>query len=725
MMTREMPKTERVAGPRRSPTVVIVDDQPEILVSLRRVLRDERFELATFSSPSEALQWMGSHSVDLIIADERMPEMRGSDLLEKIRDRSPSTVRVILTGYPGSATVGYGLAHGVDWLISKPWNDDALRITLRQLLEERDGDASATEPSSEEPDLADFSEKAPVALQLVGADGVIRWANRAELDLLGYTRDELVGRRLEDVYAEAGEARELVRKLLRREPVRGYAVRLRRKDGRVFDAQVDADLHTEKGRAKFARLVTRPVPATDGAAAAAPSDRSLEGELRQRMKDLDEINRELVNEIAERNRAEETRRLTEMRFRLLVESVKDYAILMLAPDGIVVSWNGGAERVNGYAAEEILGRHFSVFYVPDDVASGKPDRLLEQAARAGHAEDEGWRVRKDGSRIWTNVVVTALRDSGERLIGFSKVMRDMSERRKAEEERHRLQSSMLQGQKLQAIGQLSAGIAHEINNPVGYILSNLNTMGEYCQDLRRLIAAAADASGAFEAKRDPSEALAAYARLSGEVHADPLLADLSDIVSDCKLGAEKIRDIVRSLREFSHVDPSQLQPTDLNKCLEDSLRICWNEIKYKATVQKDYGKLPLVPCYAQRLGQVFVNLLVNAAQAIDKKGEIRLSTRVEDGQAVIRIRDTGRGIAPEHLGKIFEPFFTTKEIGAGTGLGLHVAYKIVTAHRGGISVSSEVGKGTEFTVRLPLEGPRTAPPPPAGGEAPPAGTRRS
>jgi signal transduction histidine kinase len=130
-----------------------------------------------------------------------------------------------------------------------------------------------------------------------------------------------------------------------------------------------------------------------------------------------------------------------------------------------------------------------------------------------------------------------------------------------------------------------------------------------------------------------------------------------------------------------------------------------------------------VPCYAQRLGQVFVNLLVNAAQAIERKGEIWLSTRAEDGQAVIRIRDSGRGISPEHLGKIFEPFFTTKEVGAGTGLGLHVAYKIVTAHRGTISVSSEVGKGTEFTVRLPLEGPRSAGSP--AGDPPAAGRRPS
>ncbi|HEV3026706.1 MAG TPA: PAS domain S-box protein, partial [Planctomycetota bacterium] len=493
MMIQERSNKAPQAPVPRPPTVVIVDDQPEILVALRRVFRDERYDLATFASPAEALEWMRTHPVDLIIADERMPDMRGSDLLEKIRDRSPRTIRVILTGYPGSATVGYGLAHGVDWLISKPWNDDALRITLRQLLEEGVNRPNSGD-SFEEPDLAEFCERVPAALQCLGADGLIRWVNRAELDLLGYSRDELIGRPVVEIHADPAAIREILRRLGRRETVRRCPVRLLRKDGRPLDALVDADPHGNGGRFEYARCVTW--PAQEPAPESAPhrSEETLEKELRERTRELEKMNAELVTEIAERNRAEETRRLTEMRFRLLVEGVKDYAILMLAPDGIVVSWNVGAERVNGYTAEEILGRHFSAFFVPEDLASGKPARLLEAAARQGHVEDEGWRLRKDGSRLWSNVVITALKDSTGRLLGFSKVTRDMSERRKAEEERHRMQTSMLQGQKLQAIGQLSAGIAHEINNPVGYILSNLNTMGEYCQDLRKLIQAAASAA---------------------------------------------------------------------------------------------------------------------------------------------------------------------------------------------------------------------------------------
>jgi PAS domain S-box-containing protein len=552
--------TQEVRSPERKPgadvkTVLVVDDQPETLASLRRLLREEPYELVTLGSAADALAWVRSNRVHLIISDERMPDMRGSDLLEQVREKSPDTLRVILTGYPGSSTVQHGLSHGVDWLISKPWNNEALKLTIRQLLEEG---ASKRRPASPEPP-----------------------------------------------------------------------------------------------------------PAISG-----PYGQSL--------------------------------------FRALVESVKDYAILMVSPEGHVMSWNIGAERMTGYSADDILGLPFATLHPPEDREQGKPGRLLKAALTEGRVEDEGWRLRKDGTRFWCNVIMTAVRDPEGRIVGFAKVTRDMTERRRAEEERGRLNAQMLQGQKLQAIGQLSAGIAHEINNPVGYILSNLNTMGEYCQDLRRLLRFAAAAADAEARGQSPTDALKEFRRVSEDVNSEHLLADLGDVVSDCKLGGEKIRDIVRSLREFSHVDEGELRPTDLNKCLEDALRICWNELKYKAEVQKNYQRdLPLVPAYPQRLGQVFINLLVNAGQAIEKRGQILLSTRAEGGFVTVRIRDTGRGIAAEHLGKLFEPFFTTKDVGAGTGLGLHVAYKIIAAHRGRIDVQSVVGQGTEFIVRVPLEGLRT------------------
>jgi two-component system, NtrC family, sensor kinase len=714
MATKAVRTRERSAE-LKSYNVLIVDDQPETLASLRRLLREEAYQLVTCDTPAKALEWVSENRVDLFIADERMPDMRGSDLLERVREISPETVRVILTGYPGSSTVAHGLSHGVDWLISKPWNDDALKITIRQLLEERDrrkrprpASATPAAPRSREADTADFCEQAAMPLCSIGGDGAILWANRAELELLGYTRDEYVGRSFREFHADPRTAEEFFRRLYNGETLRQFEARLRCRDGTSRDVLIDANVQWEDRRFVRARCVTRDNSAHKASEATLRRDRDeLETEIRERTRALQGASDELIREIAERKRAEDTQRLSEMRFRLLVEGVKDYAILMLSPDGVVVSWNVGAERIQGYTAEEILGRSFTIFYPAEDIAAGKPEQVLRAAAEEGRVVEEGWRLRKNGSKFWCNVAITALRDAGGRLLGYAKVTRDLTEHRLAEEERNRLSAQMLQGQKLQAIGQLSAGIAHEINNPVGYILSNLNTLGEYCQDLRRLLRAAAAAAEAQEQGKDPSDALEEFRRIAEDVDSEHLIADLGDVVSDCKLGGEKIRDIVRSLREFSHVDEGALRPTDLNKCLDDALRICWNELKYKADVRKEYAPdLPLVPAYPQRLGQVFINLLVNAGQAIEKRGQVLLSTCVEEGFAVVRVRDTGRGIPPENLSKLFEPFFTTKDVGTGTGLGLHTAYKIVTAHRGKIDIHSDVGQGTEFTVRIPLDGPR-------------------
>jgi PAS domain S-box-containing protein len=709
MVTKELRRESPPVEGHRTKIVVAVDDQPEILVALRRVLREEPYELVTFSAPAEALEWMTTHPVDLLIADERMPVMRGSDLMERLQASSPETLRVLLTGYPGSSTVEYGLSHGIDWLISKPWNDAALRITIRQLLEDREARARAAEPSGapdRDHDWGVFADQAPVAMQTFDPEGRIRWANRAQLQMLGYAPDAYIGHKAREFFGDPGRFDQFLQGSVNSGAVQSCEARVLKKDGSFVDVLLEANSEWRHGSCARIRCAMMLHASRSEEDALLRTREELEAEVSERTRVLQETNYELVREIAERKRAQDTQRLSEERFRLLVDSVKDYSIFMLSPEGIVVSWNSGAERTKGYAAEEILGRDFATFFTPEDIAAGKPAALLEKAAKEGQVQYEDWRVRKDGLRIWCSIVITALRDSGGRLIGYAKVTGDLSERRKLEEERSRLQVSMLQGQKLQAIGQLSAGIAHEINNPVGYILSNLNTMGEYCQDLVRLMAAATAAARAKQEGGDPGPSLDQYARIAKDIHAEHLLGDLGEIVSDCKLGGEKIRDIVRSLREFAHIDPSEIRPLDLNKVLDESLRLSWNELKYKAEVRKDYAALPPVNGYGQRLEQVFVNLLVNAGQAIEKKGTVYISTELDGAEAVVRIRDTGRGIPPDQMAKIFEPFFTTKGVGAGTGLGLHVAYKIITAHRGRIEVESEVGKGTTFTVRIPLEGVR-------------------
>ncbi|ACD93809.1 sensor histidine kinase [Trichlorobacter lovleyi] len=260
------------------------------------------------------------------------------------------------------------------------------------------------------------------------------------------------------------------------------------------------------------------------------------------------------------------------------------------------------------------------------------------------------------------------------------------------------QTQLLQQDKMASVGQLAAGVAHEINNPIGFIISNLASLGKYVEKLSAYL----DADERLLNGCDPAtRALLARERQTYKI--DRIRQDLPDLLAETSEGAQRVRKIVQDLKSFSRVDGGEFAAADIHEGLESTLSIAANELKYKTNVIRDYGQLPPVWCNLGQLNQVFLNILVNAAHAIAEQGEIRLTTREEDGLVRISISDTGCGIAPEHLQRIFDPFFTTKEVGTGTGLGLAIAYDIVVNKHGGrIDVQSEVGVGTTFTILLPL-----------------------
>ena len=271
------------------------------------------------------------------------------------------------------------------------------------------------------------------------------------------------------------------------------------------------------------------------------------------------------------------------------------------------------------------------------------------------------------------------------------------------------QAQLLQSEKMASIGQLAAGVAHEINNPIGFVKSNLGTMREYSEDLMRLLAKYQELEEALASDKSWSEKsstcslLEALTGLKKEIDLDFVLDDYQKVVAESLEGMERVAKIISDLKDFAHISKGEFEETDINDGIESTLNIVWNELKYKADVTKDLGDIPFVRCDPQRLNQVFMNILVNAAQAIEKQGKIKITTRALDGQVEIVISDTGAGIPKENRSKIFDPFFTTKEVGKGTGLGLNMAYNIIQKHKGSIHVESEVGKGTAFIIRLQVD----------------------
>lgn len=271
------------------------------------------------------------------------------------------------------------------------------------------------------------------------------------------------------------------------------------------------------------------------------------------------------------------------------------------------------------------------------------------------------------------------------------------------------QAHMVQSEKMVSLGQLAAGVAHEINNPIGFVGSNLNTLAEYQAQFEALIIQYRELVSFLEKGAAREDANAQMAQIIQDVHkseahadVDYLLEDARDLVQESRQGAKRIAKIVFDLKHFAHPGEDRRNYTDLNACMESTLNVVWNEIKYKAEVHKAYGDLPLVSCYPQQVSQVFMNLLANAAQAIEKKGRIDISTRHCNDRVEIRVSDDGAGIAEENLSKVFDAFFTTKPVGKGTGLGLNVVYNIIKKHNGTIDVQSEMGRGTSFTIHLPV-----------------------
>jgi two-component system NtrC family sensor kinase len=270
------------------------------------------------------------------------------------------------------------------------------------------------------------------------------------------------------------------------------------------------------------------------------------------------------------------------------------------------------------------------------------------------------------------------------------------------------QSQLIQSEKMASLGQMVAGVAHEINTPLGYVRSNielLNTMFQETSGLvsryEALIANLADHPASTD--EHLIDAIQEIRTLREGLFDEDSIEQIETVFSDTLYGLDQISELVLNLKDFSRLDKAKVENVSINECMDSALLIGNNAIKYRAEVIKDYGDIPLIACSPSQINQVFLNILTNAAQAIEEKGSIHIRSYHDDGHVYISIRDSGKGISEEHLEKIFDPFFTTKPVGQGSGMGLSISYKIIEQHNGRITVSSALNQGTEFTIQLPTE----------------------
>jgi PAS domain S-box-containing protein len=478
------------------------------------------------------------------------------------------------------------------------------------------------------------------AIYMLSPEGIVTTWNAGAQRFKGYSAAEIIGRHFSLFYTsedrEAGrpaKALELARNAGKFED-EGWRVR---KDGTRFWASVVID------------------PIRDDA-----------GELLGFMK--------ITRDVTDKRKAQEALHSSEERFRLLVQGVTDYAIYMLSPEGIVTNWNEGARRIKGYEEAEVVGKHFSLFYTDEDVRAGMPAVALETVRQQGRFEKEGWRVRKDGSRFWAHVVIDPIFNTAHELVGYAKVTRDITERRKAAEVFERTKEALFQAQKLDSIGKLTGGLAHDFNNLLNVIINGLD-----------ILRTTPD-------RQTSMKTIDAMAR-----------------------AADRGATMTQQLLAFARQHPLKVSISSVNRIIGSFEAVLRRALR--SNVRLDVfltPNLPRIQVDEAQLESALLNLVVNARHAIRESGTVSVTTglvslssnqveQLASGQYVkIAVSDTGDGMTPDIIARAIEPFFTTKEVGTGTGLGLSQVYGLVQQSNGGMQIESTPGTGTTVALYFPV-----------------------
>jgi len=476
------------------------------------------------------------------------------------------------------------------------------------------------------------------AIYMLDPNGFVTSWNSGAERIKGFQTEEIVGKHFSTFYTEEDRAAGMPKKVLdtarKTGKFEGEGWRVR-KDGTRFWASVVVDrINDDKGKLLGFAKITR--------------------------------------DMTEAREAQEALLQAERGFRLLVQGVTDYAIFMLDPNGKVANWNAGAQRIKGYTPEEIVGEHFSRFYMPEEREAGVPDRALETARKVGRYEAEGWRVRKDGTRFWASVVLDSIRDEDGTLIGFAKITRDMTEKREAQLRLDESREQLFRSQKMEALGQLTGGLAHDFNNLLTAIL------GACELGLRNI---------------DDSE-------------------KVTRMLEGVRGSAQRGASLTKQLLAFARAQPLEIRQVDLKQFFADVTTLVRPSLRSDIEVVTEISdQLWPIDADAGALELALLNLAFNARDAMKHGGTLKISAHNEvlDGKpeglrgehVVLKASDTGSGMPPEVMDRVFEPFFTTKTFGEGTGLGLSQVFGFAKQLGGAVVVDSEIDKGSTFTLYLP------------------------
>jgi len=664
--------------------ILVVDDVPENIHALVNALSSE-YRVTVANHGQKAVELVqGPTPPDLVLLDIVMPEMDGYEVCRRIKATEAGNRIPVIFLSVIDATVDKvrGFSMGAADYITKPFDIDEVRARIHAHLElSRLQHYFEQEIARRTAQLLETSNKLKATIDAipdlifeVGLDGRYYDYHAPSADLLAVPPEQFLGKTLSEVMppdiAVTGMA----------------ALQEAHKKG-IAHGEYEIDL--PRGKRAFHFVVSRKAVA--------------EGEKPRFIM--------VARDITERKQAEDELQ----RFFNLIPDLACVA----SPDGHFLKINPMWQETLGYTEQEILAKPFLEFVHPDD-RSATIKEVERQLSGEATMQFSNRYLCKDGSYRWLEWKATPAVD---RKLLFASA-RDITERKKMEKQAaeyyahlanintnleaanqqlQQTQNQLLQSEKMAAIGNLAAGVAHEINNPVGYVNSNLGTLEKYLADVFAVMDKYEMATTQIPRN---SPLLEELHQLKQKIDIGYIREDIKALISESHHGLERVKRIVLDLKNFSRADTQEeWAQADLNQGMETTLNVVWNELKYKCEVVKEYGQLPEIYCLPAQLDQVFLNLLVNAAQAIETRGKITIRTGQEDGKVWVEVSDTGKGIPPENIPHLFEPFFTTKPVGQGTGLGLSVSYSIVEKHHGKIEVHSEVGKGSTFRVWLPVQQP--------------------